>query len=280
MKKVFLQMMIAFCSIVIISCNKDSQNVEPSVEPQVKAAAQTSELIPVEPNEEIIKRALIVGVAPKPVVPYSMPVTDRWFSKVTYSLLTGDPYVYSEFSRIGNTVYEHVGGKQVASYYVTNSTDLNFLQARNNATNVIYGFPISSPGKYTSSFVWNTTKKAWVESTKYLYAKESVCAGDNEIPKVNTQICKKVRGTGYMTFECTLTNSSHASYPATVQNFTAWLMRTYDITDNCDGNLTIIQTPAPGTLVKAPGTVKFRFDIIDNNNNRLVAEMPVFYAKH
>lgn len=260
MKKICFGLMAATLGLMTVSCSK-KEPVEP--------ATSANSTLNVSPFKIPRTPGLIVPMGP-------LTVGDRWETATQFDLRTGQGSGFVQFEVVLGRVLERRNGIQTGSYsYV--SADANYIEVADLTTRTFVRLPRTSPGKYANYLLLNRANSVWEPSfSQVLFAPISACYNDTQAPVFNSNLCT------YRSYKvtCNVVNSSRSVYPSALGNYTGFMMSAYKVTDNCDGDLTIKQTPDPSTIITSPTTVFVNFEITDNNNNKLILDLPVRLLKH
>lgn len=256
MKKITFRILIVSISLLTFSCSKKEK-----IEPVTSANRDGNAASIIAPNR-------IIGS----VVPMgSLRVNDMWNVKPFYDFITGIQSGDVQYRVVIGGMVQMNKGISVHTYLYV-SSDANYVEFYSQTAGRSIKLPISSPGKYAYSMYYDPYSKAWVKSSdQVLFAPNRECASDTQKPVANNKVCNNY---GYLV-ACSTLNSYRRTYPSPLGNYIASMMNTFQITDNCDGDLTIRQIPDPSTMISSPKSLSVSFEITDNNNNTLTVSLPV-----
>lgn len=181
----------------------------------------------------------------------------------------------SVFYRDGNVVYEELDGKITFTFSIWLDDGGNFLYI-NDKSRINLALPLWNPGKTALSYRWDTNQRKWVvwRAFQYKILFGNACDYDNEPPTIGIHPCPSLNA---YSLDCRLIAVTTNKFPIEMIDHTLYMEEMYQITDNCDDDLTIRQTPAPGTIIEEPQAILVNFDVIDNNGNTRSFRQPAIY---
>ena len=144
--------------------------------------------------------------------------------------------------------------------------DGNFVYAKDHSRGIQIALPVWYPGLRTAAY-WSINGVDWYISNyfNYFLLLGNECDSDTEKPTIDS-FCRW-HPSGH--FVCTTPTSHLPSFPAKMPDNRFYLESSRNLKDNCANNLTIIQNPAPRTLIESPRRIEVFYEIIDNQGNVL-----------
>lgn len=184
-------------------------------------------------------------------------------------------YFYLE----GDQVIEKKGGETVVTFSVY-FQGIDFLYIYDDSRDLSMALPTWKPNDKASVWFLHDDFGEWVEWKSYIYEVDP-CENDTEAPIFNRECEYRTGLFGGWSCEVVLVYAEFPTYVKSEASNLATLKLLFDLTDNCDNGLTVIeQTPAPGTAITKAGVNYIDYKISDSSGNILEVTMLYDYRQY